>query len=362
MKNFLLLLLICAAAPAPGADFSRVAVVAFAEGEEQALAARSVQTRLESILIDNGVEVLDRDKTDELTNVWQQLEDPGYFVTAEDFVEKAEQYAIDGVVRVYISTDVAEGIANYFTATAQADIRFVAEDARVTAITTPSMGIRGNPPSDGLTARAAVINAVQRAADRAAAEAGLELLESAVPRSVQLELVAAPAPSAMTPVNANAQRGGVANYADMAQESWRTSEVTCETVSPDGNMGAAGAYIREGMRERLYGSTLHVVDFEVGREILAFDTAEIERRERWEKGPAKIHDCSFIGSWRYLTAVTGNHIFLWDTERGLELSKIHIEDGLKKGALTVGRSATGAYMIAIKAGRDTFYYAIQRKT
>lgn len=356
------MLVLLAAMPAAASDFSRVAVVVFAQGAEVPLAARAAQIRLEGILIDNGIEVLDQEKTQELTDVWAQLEDPGYFVTAEDFIEKAETYAIDGVVRVYLATDVVAGIANFFSATAQADIRFVAEDAKVTAFTTPSMGIRGNPPSDGLTARAAIINAVQRATDNAAGEVGLELLETAAPRSIQLELAPVADPSASTPVAQSTISVNVVPYAEMVEETWRKSEVTCEAVSPDGKMGVVGAYIREGMRDRLYGSTLHVIDIEAKREILQLDTAEIERRERWEKGPAKIHDCKFIGSWRFVAAVTGNHLFLFDTERGLELSRIHIEGGLNKASIDILTAQDGRYLVAIREGRQTRHFEIRRKS
>ncbi len=363
MRLPLFLALCLATSVASAFDFQRVAVVAFSEGEEAQLAERSAKARLEGILMDNGVEVLDRDKTEELTDVWAQLEDPGYFVTAEDFVEKADKYEIDGVVRVYITTDVAPGLANYFTATAQADVRFVAEDANVTAFTTPSMGTRGNPPSDGLTARAALINAIQRATDTAAAEVGLELLESASPRSVKLELASIPQTS-YTPVAAGGQQKNPTQLANMVQETWRSSEVTCEQTSPDGMMGVAAAYIREGGvgRERVFGSTLHVVDFEARREILTFDTAKLERREKHEKGPARVHDCKFIGSWRYLVAVSGNHVFLFDTERGLELSKIHIEGGLKKATLEIGRTADNRFVIAVDAGRRSRQFEIRRSS
>ena len=28
-----------------------------------------------------------------------------------------------------------------------------------------------------------------------------------------------------------------------------------------------------------------------------------------------------MNSWRYVIAISGNYVFLWDTERGIELSK-----------------------------------------
>ena len=207
--------------PSQEMNFKRVAVMVFADGQEATAAKRTAQTRMENILSDNGVEVLDRDKVRELGDVWGQLEDPGYFVTAEDFVDNTEQYALDGIVRVYLGTDAVAGIAGYHSATAQADIRFVSEEAAVTAITTPTMGVRGNPPSDGLTVRAAVTNAVQRAIDVAAEKAGFELFETAVPRSVQLELVRI-ADQNVSAWEIQARRTGqVQQYAELTDETWR---------------------------------------------------------------------------------------------------------------------------------------------
>ena len=104
---------------------------------------KNALSRMENILIDNAVDVLDRDKAEELKDVFKTLEDPGAFVTAETFVENAEKFDIKGLIAVYLSVDVAEGLVGYYTATAQADIRAInEEDARVEAMTTFPMGHR----------------------------------------------------------------------------------------------------------------------------------------------------------------------------------------------------------------------------
>ncbi|MEM7362978.1 MAG: hypothetical protein AAF525_03075 [Pseudomonadota bacterium] len=354
---------------AEGMSFERVAVMVFTDGSENTAATRTAQTRMENILSDNGVEVLDRDKVKELGDVWSQLEDPGYFVTAEDFVDNTEEYSLDGIVRVYLGTDAVTGIAGFYSATAQADIRFVSEDAAVTAITTPTMGVRGNPPSDGLTARAAVTNAVQRAIDTAATKAGFELFETAVPRSVQLELVSIGEQAMGEWQRADRRSGNVRQFAELTNETWRSEEVTCEEVSPDGNVGVVGTHEKHSMAMgsrgggRLEGSALHVIDLAQQREIIRFDTEATERREKHERGkrPA-VYDCAFVGSWRFVAVASGNYMFLFDTERGIELSKLHIEGGLAKSAtLMVGRVGD-VFRVHLDGGKKRqFFYEIRRK-
>ena len=57
---------------------------------------RNALSRVEGILLDNGVDVLDREKAEELKDVFKTLDDPGAFVTAETFVENSEKLAIKG--------------------------------------------------------------------------------------------------------------------------------------------------------------------------------------------------------------------------------------------------------------------------
>ena len=90
---------------------------------------------------------------------------------------------------LYLSVDDQKGLAEYYTATAHVDVRYMGEeDAQVHALATPPMGAPGSPPSDGLTRNSAVINAVQRAVDSACEKLGFELIDPATPRSVSLAL------------------------------------------------------------------------------------------------------------------------------------------------------------------------------
>src|SRR5688572_24208512 len=65
---------------------TRVAVMVYAASPDAKNLAGSAQSRLEQILNDNGVEVTDRDESKKIKSIWKKLEDPGYFVTADDFV------------------------------------------------------------------------------------------------------------------------------------------------------------------------------------------------------------------------------------------------------------------------------------
>ena len=183
-----LLLASWAAAATNIAMMDKVAVLIYPQSGIASGLQRSAQTRLENILLDNGLTVLDQDKANELKDVWKQLEDPGFLITAESFVENAGQYDVDGLLVLYLTADSANGLANTFTATAQADLRFVGADAQVKAATTSPMGAPGNPASDGVTAAAAVVNAVQRAVDIAASSVGLEVVDFAKPRSINFSL------------------------------------------------------------------------------------------------------------------------------------------------------------------------------
>jgi hypothetical protein len=161
---FFLFALLATAQDAPVSErmpLTRVAVMVYPTSEAAKPLATSAQSRLEQILNDNGVEVTDRDEAKKIKSIWKKLEDPGYFVTADDFVKNAGSYQLDGIVRVYLSADSAPAPGGFFSATAQADVRLIDEDAKVQAQVSFPMGAPGRPPSDGLTTQAALLNAIQ---------------------------------------------------------------------------------------------------------------------------------------------------------------------------------------------------------
>jgi hypothetical protein len=129
-------------------------------------------------------------------------------------------------------------------------------------------------------------------------------------------------------------------------------------------MGAVGGYIVDTdfkrKPQRLYGSRVHLIDVKAGQEILALDCHTVEKKAAHEKGTRKILDCMFVHNWRYLAAVTGNELFLWDTERGRRMASAILTKPLKKATLGLGRTEEGGYLV-IGAGRQQTAYKIVRQ-
>src|SRR5512146_2801878 len=163
LRLLLVLTCITLSLPAFAAQPKNVAIMVYSQSKLAAQYARIALSRFEQVLTDNGVTVLDQKKADALKKGWKKLEDPGALITAEEFVQNAGQYAIDGVYRVYLDAGLTKGLAGIYTATALADIRFIGEDASISSAASPAMGSKGMPPSDGLTESAALSNAMQRA-------------------------------------------------------------------------------------------------------------------------------------------------------------------------------------------------------
>lgn len=345
IKCFALVCISCASwatAATNIAMMDKVAVLIYPQSGIASGLQRSAQTRLENILLDNGLTVLDQDKANELKDVWKQLEDPGFLITAESFVENAGQYNVDGLLVLYLTADSANGLANTFTATAQADLRFVGADAKVKATTTSPMGAPGNPASDGVTAAAAVVNAVQRAVDIAASSVGLEVVDFAKPRSINFSLEPS---DVTTTVRFGKPREQLTKdeiaLASLKDETWLKESATCSVKALSGSVAAVAGYIRDTdlgrQPQRLYGSVVHVLALDEKKELNAFETASVSKRAQGEYGTSQVLDCDFIYNWRYLAAVTGNYLFLWDIERGQELAKISIPDAPKKASLLYKR-------------------------
>jgi len=316
--------------------------------------------------LDNAIEILDKDKAEELKNVFKTLEDPGAFVTAETFVENAEKFAIKGLVAVYLSVDIIKGLAGYYSATAQSDIRFIDEaDAKVGALTTFPMGAPGRPPSDGLTQQSAAINAVQRSIDDVCLKLGLEIMDPATPRSVRLSLEGPHALSVITnTVRTSEDDASLSRYAVLEKQKWRGEEITSSVKAPAGALGAVGGYIIDTdfrrRPQRLYGSRIHLIDLESRKEINNFECHPVEKKTSREKGTKKILDCMFVQNWRYLSAVTGNRLFLWDTERGNLLASLDLTKPIKKAKLFLSQEDGQNYLV-VDTGRKAFAYRIIRK-
>ena len=344
----------------------KTAVVVLAMNPEAERFKKNALSRIEGILFDNAIEILDREKAEELKDVFNTLDDPGAFVTAETFVENAHKFAIHGLVAVYLSVDITRGLVGYYTATAQADIRYISEeDAKVMSLATFPMGAPGKPPSDGLTQNSAAINAVQRSIDEACAKLGLELMDPATPRSVRLSLEGpVNVPLVSDPMTTPIRDDSLSRLAVLEKQKWRGEEVTCTAKAPAGALGAVGGYIIDTdfrrRPQRIYGSRIHLIDLQAQKELMTFECHPVEKKSNREKGTKKILDCMFVQNWRYLTAVTGNNLLLWDTERGNLQVSLPLQAPIKKAKLSLSIENDSSYLI-IETNRKRLAYRIIRK-
>jgi len=258
---------------------TRVAVMVYPTGAAAKNLAGSAQSRLEQILTENSVEVTDRDESKKIKSIWKKLEDPGYFVTADDFVKNAGSYQLDGIVRVYLSAD-----------------------------SSPAPGtVVARPPKD--------LNA---------------------------EYVAL------------AQLENQHNTAETA---------TCADRAAGGDVGVVGGSLQSLVRgprglEKQYGSRVHLVDLAQKRQVTVFDTRLLGRKPREHRGTSKVLDCMFVHSWRYLAAVTGDVLSLWDTERGLNLSEILLPFGTDQASLEVLRAGEAYFLRVRGEGEQQVAYKI----
>ena len=215
-----------------------------------------------------------------------------------------------------------------------------------------------------MTQNSAAINAVQRAIDDACAKLGLELMDPATPRSVKLALEGpVPVPAELTLTRTSQSDSSISRLAILEKQKWRGEEVTCTSKAPSGSLGAVGGYIIDTdfrrRPQRLYGSRIHLIDLQAQREISTFECHPVEKKTSRQKGTQKILDCMFVLNWRYLAAVTGNQIFLWDTERGNLQSAVFLGSPLKKAELRLGRADKASFLI-IQSGRNQIAYQIVR--
>jgi hypothetical protein len=344
------------------ANAENVAVVVYGKTPASKQYLRVAQARMEQLITDNGVTVLDQAKAKELEKNWPKLSDPGALITAEDFVENAGKYKISGIYRIYLDVGKSMGMAGIFTATSVADIRFIGEDAKVKAAASAPMGTKGMPPSDGLTESAAINNAIQRAVDYSAGKFGFKVMDITNPRLVNYSLknvpeLTAPAEEVFAPTLL-ANNDEVVKYAKLIDDGWTSEDATCVRRSEGGNMAVVGTYIVSAMGStRSYSSALHVVDFEAKKEVEKFTISV--KDVRYQKGGSKITDCRFLQTWRYVAAVSQSHLIFADTERGVELGRIYFEDSFKKPALAYLRSGGDDYLVVSEGSRRLYYQIVR---
>lgn len=340
-----------------------VAVIVYPQSSLATQYVRIAQARMEQVLTDNGITVLDQKKAEELKKGWKKLEDPGALITAEEFVKSAGKYDLDGIYRVYLNAALLKGLAGIYTATALADIRFFGEDAQMRSSASPAMGVKGMPPSDGLTDSAAISNAIQRAIDSTIQPMGIKVLDFTNPRLFNVTLKPISTSKPMVPEKRPAplsEDDPIIKLANLKDSFALSEEVTCANKSPDGKMVVIGGYLRKTQGGRLYGSRIHVLDKDAKKEVVVFETAPVETRKAEEKGGAKILDCMFISNWRYLAAVTNSKLFLWDIERGAVMNALFFEEGIDQAKLEFGKSGDSD-LLAVVSDNSRKTYQISRE-
>ncbi|MDI9245954.1 hypothetical protein [Marinobacter sp. CHS3-4] len=352
-------------ANALAANFEKVAVMVFPQNEAAERFANNAQSHLEMILLDNGITVLDKDEAEALKNGWTQLEDPGALITAEDFVENADKYAIDGILRIYLNLDVLPSIANSYSATAQADIRFVDEQANVEAAVTNPMGTRGNPPSDGLSPSSASINAIYRALEEAAQAVNLDVFGKTQPRAFKYKLTETTDTPKMAMKALNRPTDKHEGKVELFDSTWKWEDASCASESPNGNMIAVAGYVTEtgsGMSRSWY-SRLHIYDVVNEETPYVFDAWPKGTKPKRLGGTSQFLDCGFMGSWRFAVAMSGNYVFLWDTERGIEMSKHPHNFEFDRGdepRLKMGGGDKETYLsVEDEDGEEARYYKVE---
>jgi hypothetical protein len=112
--------------------------------------------------------------------------------------------------------------------------------------------------------------------------------------------------------------------------------------------------------QRIYGSRIHLIDLQSQKELLTFECHPVEKKSNREKGTKKILDCMFVQSWRYLTAVTGNNLLLWDTERGSLQVSLPLQAPIKKAKLSLSVQNDSSYLV-VNTGRKQIAYRIIRR-
>lgn len=349
-----------------------VAVIVYAHdaGQVEKIVNRAAQMRVEQILSDNGVAVLDQEKSKELKKSWKMLENPGFLLTKEGFDKVTQEYDIDGICRVYLKTRITGDSEQFVTAIAEADLHCVNEDARLGTVPATPMETDGYFTPDGSTVPAAMINAVQRAVDSSFGKMGYKIDDAVVPYKINFELkqvdVAAigimDASKAMRRIPADPTRLPKSLFrTDFADATERvTDEATCLAQSPDNARIAVGIRVRTQYRHDLtWHSILRLVDVTSGN--LANEWV-VDQGMRY--GTTRILDCMFINNWRYLAAVTGNTLVMWDTARGTVMSRIDLAvRPLESASLAYYRSINGWFLV-VEGNNEkkiVFQFVVQKK-
>lgn len=366
-RSFALVIALVLGLAGQGYAAEQVAVAVFASEAGSSKYERVLQARLESLLDEAGLTVLDEAKAKKMKTGWVDLADPGHLVTAEEFLKNAGKYDVSKVYKVSFNSGVNSTLGLFYTASAAVQVRVIDKDARVKAGASLPMGVKGFPPSDGLTADAAIVNALQRALDSAAQEAGIPVLAPTLPRAIPLTLeLAATAPAGLTELKVAAPAVGDQwkESAVLLAETWKKESPGCAAVSSDGQLGVLGGYMSEFLRFdkiRNYGGRLHLIDIAQKKEINTFTLHELGKRASGENGTSEPLACTFLGSWRHLVAITGNKLSCYDVERGTESCSLQVAGAPDKASFSLWQAGSDSYLKVLADGAVS-YYKIVKKT
>jgi hypothetical protein len=344
----------------------QVAVAVYANEPALKKYEKAVQARLEEILSDSGLQPLDEVKARQLRDNWVDLADPSHLITAEEIAAKAGKFEVKRIYRVSFNADASMPLGLYHSAAAQLQLRVVDKDAQVKASQSAPMGTKGFAASDAATPDAAIVNALQRAVDSVSEGAGLKVLAPVTARVVPLNLEAVAAlPLGAEPLGGSAAAAkpvaaGWEAAAPLMSERWKREEASCQATSPDGGYGVVGTYAWSVDRlakdnARKYGGYLHLVDVKDKKPVTQLTMHELGNRGAGENGSSAAIACSFLGSWRYLIAASGNRLACWDVERGRETCSVPISYTPEKATLRVLQAGSERFVeLQSDRGRTAF--------
>ena len=101
------------------------------------------------------------------------------------------------------------------------------------------------------------------------------------------------------------------------------------------------------------------MDLTAKQELPSLECYAIEKKEMSEKGDRILSDCLFLGNWRYLAAVSGSDLFLWDTDLS-KVAKQRFDREMKNAKLSFIRASDGGYLV-VKSSKGSLAYKIDRK-
>jgi len=348
-----------------GLKGQKVSVEVQVEGAVTDKVDKTIQSKLERILEDNEITTLDQAQTAEVKKNWRKYINASGdgAIDADGYRKFISQYHIKAIIVVTVSADVVPGIADYFSATAKANIRLVSEDAKVSSATSAPLGVPGSAACDAITRDSALNNALEVSLDDSCGKIGLQVADPARPRSVKLSLtgpVAAPGGAGVTSSSADAS---AISLASLETGSWHGEKVTCSAQSVGGSYAAVAGYIVDTdfhrHPARMYGSKIHLIDLTSHQEANTLWCYQVGKKESYENGDdsRRVRDCLFLNNWRYLAAVSGSDLFFWDVEEGKALSQIHLAGNPGDIKLTFVRSEAGCFVVA---GGEA--YRVERST